>query len=186
MHFNPAYPPNREVLLRLVADGHRIGLHYDLQTYPWDLEDARRHLDGEVAALAAIVQTPVASICMHFPWGGREDVFARDPRYVHPHDPVRFIDVVYVSDSCRAWRDETLLRLFGDDPPPRLLLNTHPELWLGGADEPRDEFLRTTLLEHTVRQHAAYVLEHMGPAWDKHPAPALHEEREALRAAVTE
>src|SRR4051812_47163029 len=30
LHFNPAYPPNRDVLRRLVALGHRIGLHYDL------------------------------------------------------------------------------------------------------------------------------------------------------------
>jgi hypothetical protein len=175
LHFNPAYPPNRDVLRELVAAGHRIGLHYDLATYPRD--DPWAHLDAEAARLSELAGAPVESICMHNPGLGGRDVFAGGGRYVHPH---AFAGVVYVSDSCRAWRDETLLELFGSEPPPRLLLNTHPELWLGDAGEPRDAFLAGTLTAHAVRQHARYVAEEVAPVWAGHPGPPLHDARERV------
>jgi hypothetical protein len=180
LHFNPAYPENRDVLRALVADGHRIGLHYDLRTYPLEPEATWDHLDWEVDTLSRIVTAPVRSICMHFPWGGREDLPRETTRYVHPHAD-RFSDVVYVSDSCRAWRDETLLRCFGSDAPGRLLLNTHPELWLGDATESRYDFLSATLMANTVRQHRAYLTDEMEPAWRDHPAPLAHDVRERRR-----
>jgi hypothetical protein len=174
LHFNPAYPPNRGILRGLIDAGHRIGLHYDLQTYPWDLDAAWAHLDDEAARLGRLVGAPVESICMHFPWGGREDVFRASERYVHPH---AFDGVEYVSDSCRAWRDERLLGILAPDGPERMLLNTHPELWLGDEAQERYDFLRGTLLDNTVAQHAAYVLDYMEPAWRAHPAPRLHDAR---------
>jgi hypothetical protein len=183
LHFNPAYPPNRDILRGLVAEGHEIGLHYDLQTYPWELDAAWRHLDAEVAALARLVDAPVTSICMHNPWIGREDVFARGGRYVHPHDPDRFGGIAYVSDSCRAWRDESLLELFGEPGPDRLLLNTHPELWLGADGEERFPFLENTLLRNAVAQHAAYVPDQVRHVWLQHPAPGLDDARRAAAAS---
>lgn len=174
LHFNPAYPPNRAVLRGLVERGHRIGYHYDLQAYPGDAAAAAEQLDAEVGQLRRIVDAPVDSICMHFPWGGREDLFRDTDRYVHPH---AFDDVIYVSDSCRAWRDENLLSILDPGGPARMLLNTHPELWLGDAGEERYEFLRGTLLANTVAQHRAYVLDYMEPAWRAHPAPRLHDAR---------
>jgi hypothetical protein len=178
LHFNPFYPDNRDILRSLVASGHRIGLHYDLQTYPADEQAAWDHLEREVRLLSELVQAPVESICMHFPWGGRPDFFRTTDRYVHPH-AARYADrVLYISDSCRAWRDENLLRCFGADPPLRVLLNTHPELWLGNADESRNEFLHGTLLTNTVSQHHTYVTDYMAPAWDVHPAPLAHDRRE--------
>lgn len=178
LHFNPFYSENRRTLQKLIADGHRIGLHYDLQTYPHDESAAWDHLNREVETLSNLVEAEVTSICMHFPWEGREDLFRHTDRYVHPHSPRYAESVVYVSDSCRAWRDETLLRCFSEDPPKLLLLNTHPELWLGEAGVSRYEFARGTLLENTVRQHRAYVVDHMVPAWEVHPAPELHDRRE--------
>lgn len=176
LHFNPAYPPNRAVLRALVALGHRIGLHYDLAAYPADEPAAWARLEREVATLADLVEAPVASICMHNPGLGGRDVFAAGGRFVHPH---AFEDVVYVSDSCRAWRDETLLSLFGDDAPPRMLLNTHPELWLGDAATPRSEFLARTLVDNAVEPHVRYVHEDVGEIWAGHPGPRLHDAREA-------
>jgi hypothetical protein len=46
-----------------------------------------------------------------------------------------------------------------------LLLNTHPEFWLGSADEGREQFLERTLLENTLEQQRAYVLEEIHLAW---------------------
>jgi hypothetical protein len=177
-HYNPFYCENRNILHQIVAGGHKIGLHYDLQTYPRDEVSAWEHLDAEVTALEALVGAQVESICMHNPWGGLEDIFRLSDRYVHPHDP-RYADrLVYVSDSCRAWRDETLLRCFGEAPPQLLLLNTHPELWLGEPGIGRDEFVRGTMLENTVSQHRAYIADSVIPGWGVHPAAKLHDERE--------
>lgn len=173
--FNPAYRPNRDVLRRVVALGHRIGLHYDLAAFPET--DARQRLDQDAARLSEIVEAPVESIVMHNPGTGGRDLFAERPGpYVHPH---AYEGVVYVSDSCRAWRDDTLLTLFGSDPPLRLLLNTHPELWLGDGTESRDAFLAGTLLRHAAGSHVRYVEEEIRRAWAAHPGPALHDAREA-------
>ncbi len=185
LHFNPAYPENRDILVKLVSKGHRIGLHYDLQTYPWDEQTAWEHLGEEAASLSALVGSDIQSICMHNPWEGREDIFREGSPYVHPHDPRYAEGVVYVSDSCRAWRDETLLLCFGAGAPRRLLLNTHPELWLGEACTGREEFARKTLLANVVRQHGSYVTEVVIPGWSEHPAPARHDERERGRVVPT-
>lgn len=176
-HFNPFYRENRNILQQIVSEGHRIGLHYDLQNYPRDEQAAWKHLDEEAASLGALVGARVESICMHNPWGGRGDIFRHGDRYVHPHDP-RYADrLVYVSDSCRAWRDEILLRCFDEMPPRRLLLNTHPEVWLGEPGIGREEFVRGTMLENAVGQHRAYIAEVLR-GWTEHPAPKLHDQRE--------
>jgi hypothetical protein len=181
-HFNPLYPENRDLLRWLVASGHRVGLHYDLQTYPYDEKAAWEHLEYEVELLSSTVEAQVESICMHAPWGGREDIFRVNTRYVHPHDP-RYTDgALYISDSCRAWRDEELPACFDYEPPQLVLLNTHPELWLGIADMGRYDFAGGVMLENVLRQHRAYVLDYMIPAWKAHPAPKLHDARERRRA----
>jgi hypothetical protein len=170
--FNPFYPENAAVLRELVAMGHRLGLHYDLATYPDGDAAARECLDREAGALREIVGMPVRTICMHNPSLQGEDRFRAVDGYVHPHDPRHADGLLYVSDSCRAWRDEELLRCFGEDPPRRLLLNTHPELWLGIAEEGREQFLEGTLLENALEQQRAYVLEEIRSAWRKHAGPA--------------
>jgi hypothetical protein len=179
LHFNPFYPENRAVLRRLVEMGHRIGLHYDLNSYPRDRMAALEHLDREVNALSALLETKVEAICMHFPWEGQADLFCADTPYVHPHSPRYAHGLLYVSDSCRAWRDETLLRCFSaHDSPRRLLLNTHPELWLGEPETARYDFARSVMLANVLRQHRAYVVDVIVPTWERHVAPTLHDQRE--------
>jgi len=170
--FNPAFPNNATVLRELVAMGHRIGLHYDLATYPEQESGARERLDREIATLGEIVGVVPRTISMHNPSVSGEDRFRSMDDYIHPHDPRHADGVLYVSDSCRAWRDEELLRCFGNEPPPRLLLNTHPELWLGTPDEDRDVFLEGTLVEPR-----AYVLESVRSAWHGHVGPAAERAR---------
>ena len=114
LHFNPAFPPNREVLRGLLRAGHRIGLHYDLQTYPWDLDQAWAHLDREVEQLERD-RRGAGRVDLHaLPVGRPRRRLPTSDRYVHPH---AFDDVVYVSDSCRAWRDENLLGILDPDGP---------------------------------------------------------------------
>jgi hypothetical protein len=177
LSFNPFYPQNRRILRELMNAGHRIGLHYDLIDYPRDDDAARARLDQEADMLAQIIGEPPRTICMHAPSIRGEDRFYGIEGYVHPHDPRYGQDLTYVSDSCRAWRDETLLRCFGDDQPRRLLLLTHPELWLGRAEESRDEFLHGALLEQAVEQPRAALIDELGGAWRTHPGPAAEDAR---------
>jgi hypothetical protein len=126
----------------------------------------------ELVALGEIAGVMPRTICMHNPSLRGEDRFRAVDGYVHPHDPRHADGLRYVSDSCRAWRDEELLRCFGEDPPCRLLLNTHPEFWLGMAGEGREQFPEGTLLENTLEQQRAYVLEEVHPAWRERAGPA--------------
>jgi len=183
LQFNPFYPENAAILRELVAMGHRLGLHYELTTYPDGESAARERLDREAAWLGEITGVMPRTICMHLPSLHGEDRFCGVDGYVHPHDP-RYADgLLYVSDSCRAWRDEELLRCFGENPPPRLLLNTHPELWLGMADEERESFLEGTLLENTLEQPRAFVLETLRSWFDGHPGPVAERARIEARCA---
>jgi hypothetical protein len=163
--FNPRYPANTAILRELIAMGHRIGLHYDLASYPEDPSEARAQLDREASMLGEITGVMPATICMHNPSLRGEDLFREVDGYVHPHDPRHSEALLYVSDSCRLWRDETLLRCFEPEPPERLLLNTHPELWLAQARQSREEFLHGTLLENTLAQQRDYVLGEIQTAW---------------------
>jgi len=60
---------------------------------------------------------------------------------------------------------------------PRILLNTHPELWLDGAEPDRMaylEFLRDRVSGHYRDYFDTVVRE----AWISHPGTRLHDERE--------
>lgn len=184
-HYNPLYAENRAILRQLVDLGHEIGLHYDLTTYPVEDAAAREHLHWEIELLSTVVGTPVRTISMHQPYEGRADVLRETEEFVHPHDPRLGADLMYVSDSCRAWRDESLLRCFGPDAPLRLLLLTHPELWLAGGVRDRMEFLETVLLPGTTAQAAAFVDETVRGVWERHPGPPAHDAREAERQSRT-
>jgi hypothetical protein len=182
MPFNPFYPSNAAILRELVAMGHRLGLHYDLTEYPEGELDARKRLDRDAAALGEISGVMPRTICLHNPSVQGEDRFRVVDGYINPHDP-RYADgLLYISDSCRAWRDEELLRCFGANPPQRLLLNTHPELWLGGLDEDRETFLEGTLLENALEQPRAY-LDEVRSGWETHAAPAMERARIRARGA---
>jgi hypothetical protein len=156
LHFNPLYPENRRILHAIRDCGHAIGLHYDLGTYPTEPDAARRHLDWEADILGAIVERPIRTICLHNPHKGQPDPFRELSKYTNPDSSSFRQDCLYVSDSCRAWRDESLLRCFGDAPPRRVLLNTHPELWLDGSISDRMEYLEKVLRQSGVRQHLDY------------------------------
>jgi len=180
-HYNPLYPDNQRIL-RMIQDlGHEIGLHYDMETYPTDPEQARKQLDWEVSILSEVVGEPIRTIRMHWPRKGQLDPFVQIDEYVHSHDPRYQEGLLYVSDSCRAWRDESLLTCFGLNPPRRLLLNTHPELWLDGTIGDRIQYLDQVLMENIVRQYRDYFDRIVRPVWKTHPAPRLHDERESRK-----
>jgi hypothetical protein len=183
-HFNPLYPDNQCILRQIRDLGYEIGLHYDMETYPTDPGHARQHLDWEVNILSEVVGEPIRTICMHQPHKGQADPFQEITDYVNPNNPRYREGLLYISDSCRAWRDESLLTCFGPNPPRRLLLTIHPELWLDGTVSDRMQYLDQVLMENGVRQHWDYFDRKVRHIWLTHPAPKLHDEREHRKAST--
>ena len=179
--YNVHHPDNIAILRRLIELGHEIGFHYDLTCYPDDLRQAREQLAGDVATLERLSGRTVRSICMHQPHTGDLDIFATCDTWVNPHDPRYQEGLMYVSDSCRAWRDESLLECLGAEGPSRLLLNTHPELWFDGSIIERDRYLDEVVIRNSVIQAARYLDEVVRAAWRVHSGAQAHDARIANR-----
>jgi ribosomal protein S18 acetylase RimI-like enzyme len=160
---------SRTCLKEIQGAGHSLGLHYDLRDYPGVGSEAR--LREEVAALARLLDAPVHDIAMHEPHRGGEDPFRALSDLMHPHDPRFSEDLLYVSDSCRAWRDESLLRCFLPEPPGRILLLTHPELWQDVRIQEGSEYVERVLLARAGSGARAYFSEEVPRIWAQHPGP---------------
>lgn len=176
-YYNPALPDNRAVLETILSLGHEIGLHYDLRSYPPDARAAREQLDFETAHLGRLLGVPIVTIALHEPSAQSDDWFRSIDAYVHPHDPRWGEGLVYISDSCRAWRDERLLSALEPDGPRRLMLTTHGELWLAPEIEDRHEYLRMVSMPNASHFADHYFAEYMEGVWRTHEAVRMDEER---------
>lgn len=144
--FNVMHQPNRQILRDLVALGHHVGLHYDID-HTRDLAD----LHHQVRVLEHAAGTRVRSISAHKPGHSKRGL--RQAAYQVPHH------AEYVSDSARRWRDDRLMRLVHDRKDFMLL--THHEHWLTSEVDVMDHF-SASILPQTVRQahrHATVTLQ---------------------------
>lgn len=178
--YNPMSGANRGTLRRLVELGHDVGLHYDLSIYPTDPQEAEARLHWAADTLATLVGQPVRTICMHQPGLGGTDPFLEVDPYVHPHHPHFQNEMLYVSDSCRAWRDSSILTALDDGAPDRLLLNTHAELWLDGSISDRLEYLERVVRHNIADQQLSYVDQEVRHLWQTHPGALQHDRREGV------
>jgi len=177
-YYNPMNRDNKSILRTIRDLGHELGLHYDLENYPDEPMEARAHLDWEANILSKIADAPIRTIATHLPYRKQPDPFITIDDYVHPHDPRYQEGLVYVSDSCRAWRDESLLNCFGHNPPNSLLLTIHPELWLDGSINDRITYLDRVLIKNAQHQYRGFFDNLVRQVWLTHPATVLHEKRE--------
>jgi len=171
-----------DALKEIASMGHEIGLHYDLMTYPD--QEMEEHLKAECRHLAALSGVDINTITMHQPHQGGGDPFREHADLFHPHDPRYQGGVTYISDSCRAWRDETLLTCFGDHPPERLLLLTHPALWLDGSVEDRMTYLEEVLVSRASAEHKGYFQQEVSQIWRDHPGAKAHDLREKVNGEL--
>ena len=128
LHYNPGHGPNIDIIRRLRASGHRIGVHY-LNGELVQTDSALLHLTGiEATSCAAHEPASIPPPPADF----------AQPILVHPHDP-RFASIPYISDSRREWRDDAIAKLAAGDGPQQAHLNLHPEHWLGPPGETRHQ-----------------------------------------------
>jgi hypothetical protein len=176
--YNPRERNNLAAIREIGSLGHEVGLHYDLEEYPSDPAGARRQLERDCESLAEITRADVRTITMHQPSLGGDDLFRNNDSYIHPHDPRLFYDVLYSSDSCRAYRDESMLRCFDANPPDRVMWLTHAELWLAEGPTPRYAYLEDFAMRITV-PHRAYYHDEVRRIWENHSGVAAHDARES-------
>lgn len=157
----------------LVSMGHNLGLHYDLSLYPENMQAAQGRLTREIEFLQELAGTPIESIVMHEPFRGHQDFFIDNDCWINPslyqkQDP----QLLYISDSCRAWRDDSLLRyIAGDTEKTHLLLNTHPESWLSEISQHRLTYLNETLLPKMLEPIQQYFAGVVNEVWSTHTGP---------------
>lgn len=171
--YNPCSAASINAMKKIREMGHEIGLHYDLSLYPDDPRLARKRLDREVDFLQQLSGGEVSTIVMHEPSRGHEDFFLDVPGYINPTYFQRTNpDLLYVSDSCRAWRDLSLCEyLNGQSEKSCLMLNTHPESWLADRPQHRITYLEKTLLPKVLEPTQRYFLEAVRNAWQTHVGP---------------
>ncbi|HYO78400.1 MAG TPA: hypothetical protein VE010_18215 [Thermoanaerobaculia bacterium] len=130
-------PEHAHVAKTLVALGHEVGLHYDVNTFtPFAREEWPRILRAQAALLSELAGAPVVSMAMHQPALNGDDPFrGEDHGFVNAYDDRFTREATYVSDSCRAWRNSGWSMFARGTFPPRLHLCLHPINW---ADEDRD------------------------------------------------
>ena len=168
--YNPCAAESVSAMRELASMGHNLGLHYDLSLYPTDPDAARERLELEINFLQALAGVPIETIVMHEPFRGQDDLFSISESWVNPtfyqrNDP----GLLYVSDSCRAWRDDSLIRyLQGSMEKKCLLLNTHPESWLSNGSQHRITYLEQTLLPKILESSQRYFTGRVRHLWQTH------------------
>lgn len=140
--FNVMHHPNRQTLRDLVAMGHTIGLHYDIDATP-TISD----LHHQVRILESAAGTRVNAITAHKPGHSKRGM--RQSAYREPYHRN------YVSDSARRWRDDNLMRLVHSGESFMLL--THVEHWMSAAPQLTDHFT-ASVLPHAVRQSHEHAM----------------------------
>jgi hypothetical protein len=171
---------NRAVLRTLIALGHEVGLHYDLETYPEEPTAARRQLEFEAGLLGELCGTSISTISRHQPHKNGHDPFHGLDTHVNAHDARDLRPLTYVSDSCRAWRDETLLHCLGPQHPERVQFLTHPESWMDGTVQSRLEYLEKVVIPHARRPIETYYLSDVRKIWLDHAGGRAHDARTRL------
>ena len=174
-HYNILFEENRKILNTLIQLGHEIGLHYDLEHYPIDKSEWLSYLKWECSVLEKVISKSIKTICMHQPFKGEPDPFKSLSDYTHPHSP-EIGEVLYVSDSCRAWRNEELLSCFKEKSPSKVLLNVHPELWLNGDVSDRIDYLSSVKMR-MAKFSTDYIDKEVTEIWKTHEAVKMHDRR---------
>lgn len=171
--YNPFQEESVAAIKKIKGLGHEIGLHYDLTNWPKDRQVAQAKLNAEIQTLESLAETKINSIVMHQPSLGGEDYFAIEdgawinPTYYQKSDP----DLCYVSDSCRAWRDDSLVKFLHHElPQTRMMLNTHPESWLAEKRMHRISYLTKVLAPAANQAANDYFLRTVKSLWETQPA----------------
>lgn len=129
-YYNLLSPEHADVARRIAELGHEVGLHYDLRFLQAFHRERWEELVNEQARLLGKLSgVAVESIALHQPALVGEDPLRGRTGFLDAYEDRFFKETVYVSDSCRAWRDAAWRLLTTGPVPDRLQLVLHPVNW---------------------------------------------------------
>lgn len=153
--YNPAAAAGQAALRRLLALGHRVGLHFDAALY-----DADAALDDAVARECALLEwltgRPVEIVSFHRPVKALLGRPGRLAGRLHTYAPEFFSAIGYCSDSRGGWHYGPPQTHAAVTERRALQLLTHPIWWVMGDGPPRqrlDRFL--TIRDDFIRRELA-------------------------------
>jgi hypothetical protein len=144
--FYNALEANQSKLIKdIVSDGHRIGLHFDLNYYncPENEIEFSNLISHEAGILEEIAGSCVDVFSFHNP----DDVSKAYRKYKYSDKTNCYSDwmienIHYSSDSNGYWRYTPIPEVIRDESKKKLQILTHPEWWLTEESPPRDHVLR--------------------------------------------
>lgn len=173
--YNMLSPAGRRMAALVLECGHEIGLHIDGDSYPKKADEARDRFDFERTVLEDMIGQEIRTVSLHNVH--KKIVAALDLKeFVNPYSDKFLKGMTYISDSVRAWRDESLLSCFGTSAPVRLQLLTHPELWLDKSIHDRLDYLERVIFPRMVLSDSRKA--DLRELWRSHPAAVMHNKRE--------
>ncbi len=125
-YYNPLDEENLQVLRRIMALGHEIGLHYDCTGFDaLAPEEQYRRIQSLTACLGTHLGIEIKAIAQHKPAAaGMHPDF---PGYIDPYSRAFFKDIAYVSDSRMLFRVKDVYAFFRDNPRSQAVF--HPIWW---------------------------------------------------------
>lgn len=131
---------SHNLLEKIQALGHEIGLHLDETVYPKCAHDSsciQEKILQEVALLQTVTGRPVTTVSMHRPSKAVLDADLKIPGMVNSYSDLFFRQFKYLSDSRRHWR-EPVREIIKSEQYERLHLLTHA-FWYHSAEQTLQE-----------------------------------------------
>ena len=126
--YNPLSRPHGDLVRKLVALGHRLGLHFDERSHDGaSAGDVADIVDSERALLGAEFGVAVDVVSFHQP-SPRVLENKVKVRCLNTYDRSDMRGVGYLSDSNWRWREDPI-EAFRTHRHPHLQLLLHPECW---------------------------------------------------------
>jgi hypothetical protein len=153
-------------ILKIIANGHDIGLHFDCSFYDIaDIDQLERSLLFEKGIIEQLYGITVRSFSFHI--NNSFTLSCRKPKYaglINAYSNALMHDSNYVSDSYGVWRFSRIIDVINQPAKPGIMqVLTHPEWWFENATQSNDKIeyhiaRRRDLMLETAEKY--YMIEH--------------------------
>lgn len=144
--YNPFSKKSAEMIHKIQALGHDIGLHFDEKYLEGqEQKDISAAIAAEAECMGKLLNIAVNSVSMHRPSQEALQADYRIPGLVNSYSQIFFREFKYVSDSRRNWRED-VCEIIRSGEFPQLHILTHP-IWYSR----RERSVRETLLDFVCR-----------------------------------
>ena len=162
---------NVQIIRRISALGHEVGLHYDPSQYQIYDNCSEKTLKIEITLLEHLLGKKVYSIARHGPWV--RDPFYAVKGYINANDP-RWRGDLFIHDSLRAWTPYEALPTLLRNPPRRVQLLVHPAYWRG--EEIDRKMLLDSFFDNREKENRSFKKE-LEKWWVKDPTALEYDAR---------